>query len=368
MEDRNICEEIEFALFSDSELTEEQKNHIDNCEKCRMLLSQISQMKSDLGSLSVPDLDDGTITKAVMGQIAKEKSGMPFPKFKITHHIGTAAAVVIILIAALIIKNPSHPKLDNVEDEGVIEFDASEQNNHVLSGISTEETVNDEEVPMLFMADGLTDTVSENDEAPGSVLRSLPEEQENSGGASPEENKKQKFTAYNYSNNSEAMPLYDEYTAVEEAAPETENGNSDGAAGEKMMLTSPRPSSKPAAGSSGGSSFANTEEETDTASDAITESVQDDSLDAGLFGQGFNGSTNAKRIFEETVLSQNNEDFEYNISILNARLYELYGDAYILSAEKLRAYGIDNEKLVELAPSITDEMLEFYSGILDIFE
>ena len=112
-DNKSICEEVEIAIYSDAELTEEQKNHIENCEECRALLSQITEMKKDLGALSVPGIAEGQITKAVMDSIRAEKVSKPFPKFKITHHLGTAAAVAVILVAALIIKNPSEAPEEN---------------------------------------------------------------------------------------------------------------------------------------------------------------------------------------------------------------------------------------------------------------
>ena len=115
---RNLCEEIEIAIYSDTELTEEQKKHIENCESCKALLSQVSQMKNDLGALSVPGIVEGSIVKSVMDSIKAQKTSRALPRFRITHHLGTAAAVVIILAAALIIKNPA-----DITDEKSLSYD-----------------------------------------------------------------------------------------------------------------------------------------------------------------------------------------------------------------------------------------------------
>ena len=106
-ENKNLCEEIEIAIYSDEKLTEEQMNHIENCENCKALLSQMTALKNDLAGLAVPGIKDGEIADKVMENIKKEKVSKPFPKFKITHHLGTAVAVAVILVAALMIKNPA---------------------------------------------------------------------------------------------------------------------------------------------------------------------------------------------------------------------------------------------------------------------
>lgn len=103
----NICEQVEIAIYSDMVLTDEQKNHIENCPECKALLSQVESMKNDLHSSSITGIEEGTVTKKVMDEIRKQKLSSPAPKFRITHHLGTAAAVAIILVATLIIKNPA---------------------------------------------------------------------------------------------------------------------------------------------------------------------------------------------------------------------------------------------------------------------
>lgn len=106
-DNRNICEEIEIAIYSGTELSDEQKNHIENCEECRALLTQMTQLGNDLNALAVPGIREGEIADRVMENIKQQKLSKPFPKFKVTHHLGTAAAVAVILVAALIIKNPA---------------------------------------------------------------------------------------------------------------------------------------------------------------------------------------------------------------------------------------------------------------------
>ena len=104
----DICKKIEIAILSDIKLSKEQKEHIENCESCKALLSQFSTMKSDLAGFSVPGIKEGQIADSVMASIKKQKTSVPFPKFRLTHHLGTAAAIAIVLVAAIIINNPSN--------------------------------------------------------------------------------------------------------------------------------------------------------------------------------------------------------------------------------------------------------------------
>lgn len=148
-ETKNLCEEIEIAILSDIELTQEQKDHIDNCESCKALLSQISSMKNDLHEFSVPDIKEGQIADSVMASIKKQKTSVSFPKFKLTHHLGTAAAVAVILVAALVINSPSDIKNNNVSslDSSDTTPTAEEEivmENHVLSAAGPKEADTEE--------------------------------------------------------------------------------------------------------------------------------------------------------------------------------------------------------------------------------
>ena len=138
MDNRSFCEEIEIAIYSDTELSDEQKCHIETCESCRALLSQINSMKNDLHSQNFVGIEDGEIANAVMSEIRDIKLALSKPKLKLTHHLGTAAAVVIILVAALMIKNPSDTNgFDkNESDKGAVVYGDVEIKHHVLSGVS----------------------------------------------------------------------------------------------------------------------------------------------------------------------------------------------------------------------------------------
>lgn len=388
-DNKNICEEIQIAILSDDELSDIQKEHIENCEECRALLSQVTQMKNDLGSIALPGIEEGRITKAVMETIKKEKTSVPFPKFKFTHHLGTAAAIAIILIAALMIKNPSEMDKNSVEDntKAPVSFDEA-QNNHVLSGVSvTEET----EEKILHRA--FTDKVQAAETEDGADEEAIYDYGKETAVNDVLQTKK----ASPVYDTSDDVPLsygdgvdsYNDASAVDvtESAPmlfsvsmenteqmvsdlqddineKTSFGSSGGGGagggsgnGSGAVLKSARPSA-------GGGSLQDEEStEAPTEESAQTESEWAEEVIAGL-----ENSETQSHIFEGIEFEHGEDKLDYNISLANDRLSELYGGEYVISKEKLILLGLDNEKFIKLANSITKEMFLFYKEAFDIFE
>lgn len=299
MADRNFCEEVEIALLSDEKLTDEQIKHIESCESCRALLSQYESMKNDLSALYSESFTGGRIASSVMEEIKKEKTAIPFPSFRITHHIGTAAAVAIILVAALMIKNPSHDTLvtDNENSkENEIVFE-QKKTNHVLSS-GYDNAANNaafDAASPLAEEEGITE----------------------------------------YSVNS---VLYDEAAdAVEEEIleAETSDDGTDENAPVLMFRAMPKNSSAEL-----------------MADSAANEAEKEKS----------------EFLFDGVAFKKGEENFDYNVSLANMRLSEIYGDEYVISPEKLKKLGVTNAKILKIAPTITFEMFDFYKNILDVFE
>lgn len=90
------CESLQISVLSDEELTDELKRHLESCGECRAFLQQNSRIKDELSGLGVPGLKDGEIADRVMKEIRTSKS-ISFPRVRLTHHIGTAAALVIVI-------------------------------------------------------------------------------------------------------------------------------------------------------------------------------------------------------------------------------------------------------------------------------
>lgn len=379
-DNKNLCEEIQIAILSDDELSDIQKEHIENCEECRALLSQVAKMKNDLGSIAVPGIEEGQITKAVMEKIKKEKTSVPFPKFKITHHIGTAAAVAIILVAALIIKNPSEMDKNSVEDntKAPISFDEA-QNNHVLNGANVTE---ESEKEILYRAF--------TDEAEAAVTQEAADEEAiyDYGKETAVNDVLQTKKASPVYDTSDDVPAadgngtdnYNDASDVDvaESTPmlfsvsmengeqmvsdlqddineETSSGGGGGGlgGGSGAVLKSARPSA-------GGGSL---QEEEPTEESAQAESEWAEEVIAGL-----KNSETQSYIFEGIEFERGEDRLDYNISLANERLTELYGGEYVISKEKLILLGLDNEMFIKLANSITKEMFLFYKEAFDIFE
>lgn len=375
MNSNNICEKIAIAILSDEELSAEYKEHIENCRECQELLSQAKKMKKELSSLSVPGLEEGQITMSVMESIKKEKTSIPFPKFKITHHLGTAAAVAIILVAALMIKNPSEMDVsqnDNAEKAPVI-YNVK-QNNHTLSAVNDEETA--EEEILYRLSSDISDEISAENITNDAVLFV-----DTSDVYTPESQEETNDTIYNANDNvssniarssepiaedgaftdeapmmlsavlDEDEPIDDtqvsEYTEFASADIGGGGGGSGGGCSRpvqeenppKLMMKKPQTS---------GSSVEEAEAKVEVEAEAEN--------DASVY------------LFEGIKFSLIDEDFDENIILVNERLRELYGDEYVVSYEKLEALGVGNMTFVEIVKNMTKEDFEFYKSSYDIFK
>lgn len=358
---KNLCEEIETAIYSDTELTEEQKAHIENCENCRVLLSQVQQMKNDLGTLSVPGIAEGQITKSVMDSIKAQKVSKPFPTFKFTHHLGTVAAVAVILVAALIIKNPSEPDNESISTQDVkngTETTTAFPDDAVF-GVPEEDETSDEEFSLLSdsdvnYADTQADTEAETEQAPKIMMSKLAPKTENSTANAP--------STEESINNTNGTFVTNGYTGTTD--------NTDGSDGISYRVSADDLSKEDgiwvvysdvyndteesintptsSGGSAGGGGGTVNVEENETVSEAE--------------------SSNAVCIFEGVEFLSGDENFDYNISLANQRLSELFGSEYRLSKEKLQKKGFDNDRLITLSRMITFTMFETFKNTYDIFE
>lgn len=299
-ENKNICEEVEIAIYSDAELTQEQKNHIENCEECRALLSQVSALKNDLGQLSVPGIREGEIADKVMDSIRQQKLSKPFPKFKVTHHLGSAAAVAVILVAALIIKNPS--------------TDTNELVTKNAAGTQiTQETAQNTDLPVQFIY-GVDD--NETEEA-------LPE-QSLSKEADMMQDNGEKTMMFKAAPKNTAIELQDvveeESVSYSDSAP-TENSESSNEA-TLYMRSDFEPQEEAAPVYDG--YVSNTTGVTVHASDLLFD----------------------KKIRSQIFL-EGEEYFEYNINLANDSLYIVFGIQNYFDKSTLEKEGYNNQRFLE---------------------
>ncbi len=100
----SLCDKVQFFICCDKELDEECKKHMSECTECRAFPEQIKNIRTDLKGLSVPGIKDGEISQRVMKEINASKM-FTFPKIKVMRHIGTAAAIVLVVALFAINKN-----------------------------------------------------------------------------------------------------------------------------------------------------------------------------------------------------------------------------------------------------------------------
>ena len=341
MDNKNFCEQVEIAIYSDTELSQEQKNHIENCESCRALLSQINSIKKELGVLEYSGISEGKIADAVMSEIRDRKLSAAFPKFKITHHLGTAAAIVIILAAALMIKNPSETKnfdANDKENGAKIVYD-TKNNNHVLRGANeplAQEVIEESVTQNTALGAEITEY---NDTVNGTAERTL----------------------LLKSAKTQSVPTSvaeDDKESVQAQADMDEGTTNDSA----VLMLSKSPES--AEQSTAETAYLTSDEMPSLEESYTEEEIFADADDAVIKYT----AAQEKYIFEGIDFKSGDENFDYNISLANQRLYELFGEGYVLSKEKLIALNVNNAKFSNYAPKITERMFNLYKNVFDIFE
>ncbi len=112
----DLCEKVEIAVLSDEPLDSVLQQHCQSCPKCQAFLSNNASLLSQLSGLEYGGIKQGELADRVMEKVKSTKTPV-IPKFKVTHHLGTAAAVVIICAVALIAKNmPSEAPTETIKD------------------------------------------------------------------------------------------------------------------------------------------------------------------------------------------------------------------------------------------------------------
>lgn len=346
-----VCEEIEVAIYSDTALTDEQKNHIESCESCKALLSQITKMKAELSCLDVTKIKAGEIADRVMSNIRNQKLKASRPKFRITHHLGTAAAVAIILTAALIIKNPSDKSGDykvnydnssNVASNELKYAEFGTQNDGVLYADEeewAEEAVEEavvEETAEAEMTDGTAESQA-SDASPKLMMAKAPESRKKEF-AEPEALN----DVYVGSSSDGAVAFYSPNTqsVSDVATEEYEDVQSDDANYEEAIIGNAGGKALGGADSSENYKYAN--ETTESQTQAPSNSVQD------LFMSHFSDGLTESNIFSGVEFLDGEENLDFNISLANSRLAEVSDVSFRFTREWLQEIIINtNEEFLE---------------------
>ena len=380
----SICEKIEITVFSDGELSDEMKTHAQECPICRQFLEQNEKLIHDLKKLDVTGLQEGKITQAVMSKITQQKK-RSFKGFEFTHHLGTAAALVIICAVALYVKNvqPNDNPVTYVNDmaqetskdgnETKVLYNArftasveeSEKNAYDYEYATEQESYNDtvakgDEVPALLYdeeavdnatdyADGISapklsvkntavqdesQTVTQTQDELSSNVQFAPSEQEHLS----EELRKSENALSDNGVCEKAAPVEQalpEATVIEKWEPE-ENDECAAETEEEMIL-----------GGGGGSSGGGSTSAVYAQDDKQSEKPEEDKYSKNYV------------VFEGLDFLQGEENIDVNIAIANQRLGMLYGDDFcVISRYSLENNGWGgNSFFFETAPTLTYSML-----------
>ena len=343
-DNRNICEEIEIAIYSGTELTDEQKNHIENCEECRALLTQMTQLGNDLNALAVPGIREGEIADRVMENIKQQKLSKPFPKFKVTHHLGTAAAVAVILVAALIIKNPAETdsnklSANDFDGAGIIVSSPEDAVFGTAYNDNGDEAENNgSEVQMLARSENGTEvlsdtsdteeeTVPESVEQPKFMMARPATEKTESASSDYDAATNDSYFSSDITDSDNVWVVYKD-TADEVTVEFDGYAYSSGDDTSTQSFNSAEKSSENQKGSSAGAggsyvSEYSTEQEIHNEWRLMLPALPDGMVTA----------------FDGIEFLHGEENFDYNIQLANTRLYELYGKEHYLTREVLSACG-----------------------------
>ncbi len=316
------CESIKEKILLCEKLTDAEKEHIAQCEECRALALQTEKMLSELSEMSVPGIENGMITDRVMKEVRKTKTAS-FPKFKISNHIGTVAALVIVV--ALFASgrfSDTNRSLDIANSAGKAD---------TAPEISTE-----------FHAYTESDNSDEVSDEPTQT-----------------EEKRMKITA-----TPGAREISDE-EAEFETPNAVESGSEYDSANDVMMFSSNLDSAQ---------NSVSYDADTDGLSQKTQDYAVNNSISASSGGSSVNENTQSmseEEIFEESVSVESAEEaeivsifskaafapentLEENVEIANAYVLTVFENANMLKSETLKDAGVSNEMFLEWLTTVAN--------------
>lgn len=303
------CESIKEKILLCEELTDAEKEHIANCEECRAASLQTEKMINDLAKMYVPDIKDGELADRVMNEIRDSKI-FHFPKFKLSNHIGTAAALVIVVAMFAAVKLSDNARLDANNAS-----DMSDSGKFVMltdSYDGASESAEDETVPEVnakFMAlDAVKETTSDDSDV---VQNSAVEEK----------SQKLKFALRATSDEEQK---FEDTNAVE-----TDSSDSlEEDVPQMSLYATNSPSMAGGAGGSGGGASA----VKDFGEAIFEESVSVEAEEA----------EEAEKLFSSDLFDEENT-LEENVNAANEYVISIYEDANIIKLSTLNEMQITNE-------------------------
>lgn len=397
------CESLQISVLSDEELTDELKRHLESCGECRAFLQQNSRIKDELSGLGVPGLKDGEIADRVMKEIRTSKS-ISFPRVRLTHHIGTAAALVIVI--ALFAANKGYDLTsmisskngaDNSQNEKISDTADTADTGSGFTPINGVFTSSDGETNSKTSAENSENTAAEDNEtsdaaseqgtdanAPAIIFSMVP--RQNSSPDSdmqddPETSKRTvRYSSYQDSpeyysgGNDSAAAKPPKESAVQEnsvtdgprlslsgavSAPNETNSAVNSQPDFKMQQESAAADENPDASMpSGGSSKPNK-------APAANSDIIDFEDDRAGFYDGFSETYNS--IFENIEFNQSDDALGENVTSANKYVKSIFDEASQLRTEALTNIGITNSMFIEWAGTVENAEQYSFESIYEYF-
>ncbi len=138
----SMCDKVRYAVSFEEELTEEMREHMENCDECRAYFEQTKKMAAELSALNGASLNKNgmSVADSVMSEIKKQvvfTMGKPVKKAAFVRHAGLIAACLVLVVMAIpVIKGMYGAKSEDA---------AYSQNNTSLYDVADEESLPEED-------------------------------------------------------------------------------------------------------------------------------------------------------------------------------------------------------------------------------
>ena len=346
--ENNLCNLVQQAIFSDEILSEEYKNHINQCPCCKKLLSQKEIMICDLSKFALQKNPNDDFVKKVMTQIenSKQKNNNGV-YFKLTRYASVAAAVVVVCVSALVMYDKSHYVQNDVSPVTLKYMPLQEE---TISDDATEYAYEDRKSAYDEFS---VDIESDQQVQQSRIMLKMAKSDEQ-----PDEQTLVQEDVYVLESQSE-YDMNDNYTYVSD-----ETLNQDNA----FLLTAKESDEQDvqietesfelmqdmvaqntaACGGGGGSAGAVSKE-------CYEESVTDEADDEEACE-----NEQDVLIFADVAFARGEKNFEYNLQLLQIKLDELYNGKYSVDKDAFVIAGYDNDFVMDVLYCMTEsEFLQF---------
>ncbi len=142
----SMCDKVRYAVSFGEEMTEEMREHMENCEECRAYFEQTEKMAAELSAMNVASLTKNgmSVADSVMSEIKKQAvftMGKSVKKAAFVRHAGLIAACLVLVVMAIpVIKGMYGAK----SEDAAYEYEHM-QNSAALYDVADEESLPEED-------------------------------------------------------------------------------------------------------------------------------------------------------------------------------------------------------------------------------